>query len=625
MLEGDGTISFHGLRSTSRWHGSQRTQAYSEDSHNGREHHDDFVVLKLDDRFDVILGMPWLASNSPTIDWRTRSVTVNALRDASKQSDLDNVALNESNVGDNDVGSQPHHLTSSSNNVDEGGSDTQPKMGCVMHAHKHVRGEDDNKHACSGMRSSTEYATPSILKTSAKYDKQRRKATKVKSCRFSPDSIELANSINKSQYDSADDMRLRVESKDSAQNVRVESYELCSVILNTGSQVAKVELELENPPKHVGGLLALPGMSLKKFMKELRAGKISQLCMITIDGDMDSVAAMTAATSSSMDIDVLDDKTKIERYESQSWESLKTNPFYDDILEFKDIFPEELPCELPKDKGIRHEIDLVPGTKYCVTRQWPLPREQVQAIDEFFAERSKAGHVRESKSPHCSPTFCVKKATGGWRIVHAFNKLNAATIPAQTPIPRKDVIIDGMCGSTIFSAVDLRDGFYQILMRGKDIPLTAVSTPSGMLWEWLVMPQGLSNAPATFNRCLAHLLRPVRDFAPSYFDDVYIHSRAKGSASDVDVHRKHLRALFTLMREHKLYARLQKCIFGASEIPVLECFVGKNGVRPDPEKIRAISEWPTPTDVKELQERVSRLHQRFTFASERTTYAHASA
>ncbi len=70
----------------------------------------------------------------------------------------------------------------------------------------------------------------------------------------------------------------------------------------------------------------------------------------------------------------------------------------------------------------------------------------------------------------------------------------------------------------------------------KDIPLTAVSTPSGMLWEWLVMPQGLSNAPATFNRCVTHLLRPVRDFAPSYFDDVYIHSRAEGDSTDANTH-----------------------------------------------------------------------------------------
>jgi hypothetical protein len=230
-----------------------------------------------------------------------------------------------------------------------------------------------------------------------------------------------------------------------------------------------------------------------------------------------------------------------------------------------------------------------------------LPREQVKVIDDFFEQRLKAGHVRELTSPHCSPTFCVKKATGGWRIVHAFNKLNAATIPAQTPIPRKEVIIDGMQGSTIFSTIDLTDGFYQILMRVKDIPFTAVSTPSGMLWEWLVMPQGLSNAPATFNRCITHLLRPVRDFAPSYFDDVYIHSRAMNGKTDMDNHRIHVRKVLTILREHKIYARLQKCIFAAEEIPVLGCFVGKNGVRPDPEKIKAISEWPTPLTVKDLR------------------------
>uniref|UniRef100_H3H3Q1 Integrase catalytic domain-containing protein n=1 Tax=Phytophthora ramorum TaxID=164328 RepID=H3H3Q1_PHYRM len=146
-----------------------------------------------------------------------------------------------------------------------------------------------------------------------------------------------------------------------------------------------------------------------------------------------------------------------------------------------------------------------------------------------------------------------------------------------TPIPRKDVIIDSKTSSTIFSTLDLRDEFYQILMRESDIPLTAVSTPSGMLWEWLVMPQGLKNAPATFNRCVTHLLRSVRDFAPSYFDDVFIHSRAVNGKSDVEMHTEHLRKLLELMRKHKLYANLKKCIFGATEIPVLGCLVGKNG------------------------------------------------
>ena len=63
-----------------------------------------------------------------------------------------------------------------------------------------------------------------------------------------------------------------------------------------------------------------------------------------------------------MDESVLDEKTRIERYTSQSWESLKANPPYDDLMEFRDVFPEALPCELPKDKGTRHEIDLKPGS-----------------------------------------------------------------------------------------------------------------------------------------------------------------------------------------------------------------------------------------------------------------------
>ena len=70
-----------------------------------------------------------------------------------------------------------------------------------------------------------------------------------------------------------------------------------------------------------------------------------------------------------MDESVLDEKTRIERYASQSWESLQANPLYKDLIEFKDVFPESVPCELPKDKGTRHEIDLRPGSKYCVMKQ----------------------------------------------------------------------------------------------------------------------------------------------------------------------------------------------------------------------------------------------------------------
>ncbi|KAF1328293.1 Pol protein, partial [Globisporangium splendens] len=351
---------------------------------------------------------------------------------------------------------------------------------------------------------------------------------------------------------------------------------------------------LHGLPSTVEAIVSLEGMSFELFLTELERDQIREIVVPT------AFTRSELCTSSTADESVLE-SDKQRRFAAQDWDAVKGSPYFDLLWEFKDVFPDKVPSALPVDRGVRHEIDLEPGSKYCVTRQWPLPREQVEAIDEFFAKRALAGHVRESKSPHSSPTFCVRKATGGWRIVHAFNKLNAATIPAQTPIPRKDVLIDSMGGSTVFSALDLMDGFYQILMRESDVPLTAVSTPSGMLWEWLVMPQGLKNAPATFNRLVTHLLRPHRAYAPSYFDDIFVHSRAEGDLRAVDVHKRHLRSVLQCLRDNSLYCNLKKCIFGASEIPILGCYVGKAGVRADPEKIKAIADWPIPKNVKDLR------------------------
>ena len=76
----------------------------------------------------------------------------------------------------------------------------------------------------------------------------------------------------------------------------------------------------------------------------------------------------------------------------------------------------------------------------------------------------------------------------------------------------------------MYSALNLVDGYYQLLMRASNIPFTAVSTPSGMLWVWLVMPQGLSNDPATFNSLVTQLFLLHRAYAQTYFDDMFVHS-----------------------------------------------------------------------------------------------------
>ncbi|POM74626.1 Reverse transcriptase [Phytophthora palmivora] len=158
-----------------------------------------------------------------------------------------------------------------------------------------------------------------------------------------------------------------------------------------------------------------------------------------------------------------------------------------------------------------------------------------------------------------------------------------------------------MSGCTLYSALDLVDGYYQILMRESDIPLTAVSTPSGMLWEWLAMPPGLSNVPATFNRLVTQLFRRLRTFAQTYFDDIFVHSRAEGGQTAMAVHRKHLRRVYEVMRANKLYANTDKCVFAAEEVKILGCFVNRVGVRADPGKVKAIAAWPTLRSQKDPQ------------------------
>ncbi|GMF49665.1 unnamed protein product [Phytophthora fragariaefolia] len=189
-------------------------------------------------------------------------------------------------------------------------------------------------------------------------------------------------------------------------------------------------------------------------------------------------------------------------------------------------------------------------------------------------------------------------------MVQAFNKLNAATIPASTPIPRKDVLQNNMAGCTVLSALDMVDVYYQLLMRESDIPLTTVSTPSGMVWEWLVMPQGLSNAPATFNLLATQLFRPMWHFVQTYFNDIFVQSRASEGKTAVEAHLGHLREVHLCMRANHLYANINKCGFGADEIPFLGCFLGKDGVRADPEKVCAIAQWLVPVSQRDCKDAV---------------------
>ncbi|GMF46696.1 unnamed protein product [Phytophthora fragariaefolia] len=168
------------------------------------------------------------------------------------------------------------------------------------------------------------------------------------------------------------------------------------------------KMELENPPTLASELTSLPAMSWKRFTRDLHDGRIEQICILS------GVERMKCEAEELRQLVTAGAKSKKERFDDeQSWDSLKSSPLYEVLREYKDVLPDDIPTDLPHDKGVQHEIDLVSGTKYSVTRQWPLPRDQVKEIDDFYESRRKTGQVRELKSPYSSPTFCVKKAQDG--------------------------------------------------------------------------------------------------------------------------------------------------------------------------------------------------------------------
>ncbi|KAE8899997.1 hypothetical protein PF005_g4327 [Phytophthora fragariae] len=145
-------------------------------------------------------------------------------------------------------------------------------------------------------------------------------------------------------------------------------------------------MKLENPPTLASESTSLSVTSWRRFARDLHDGRIEQICILSdVEGVKCEAEKLKQLVTEGAD--ALSAKPKKERFDEQSGDSLKSRPFYEVLCEYQDVLPDDIPAELPQDKGVQHEIDLVPGTKCCVTRQWPLPREQDKAIDDFFGSR----------------------------------------------------------------------------------------------------------------------------------------------------------------------------------------------------------------------------------------------
>jgi hypothetical protein len=265
------------------------------------------------------------------------------------------------------------------------------------------------------------------------------------------------------------------------------------------------------------------------------------------------------------------------------------------LTEFADVFPSELPRELPPARSVDHRIELTQTTPPNPRSVYRMSASELDELKKQLDDLIAAGFIQPSKSPFAAPVLFVKKKDGSMRMCVDYRDLNKITIKNRYPLPRIDELFDRLKGAKCFSKIDLRSGYHQVRIHPDDVPKTAFRTRYGH-YEFLVLPFGLTNAPATFMHLMQSVFGPHLDsFVIVFLDDILIYSKTN------EEHEQHVRSVLELLRKHKLYAKMSKCEFFKSSISFLGHVVNSDGITMEQDKVKAIREWPPPKSITEVR------------------------
>jgi hypothetical protein len=198
------------------------------------------------------------------------------------------------------------------------------------------------------------------------------------------------------------------------------------------------------------------------------------------------------------------------------------------------------------------------------------------------------GIIRPSTTAFSAPVLLVKKQDHSWRFCVDCRALNERTMKDKFPIPVVEELLDELHGARYFTKLDLRSGYHQVRVHPGDIEKMAFRTHHRH-FEFLMMPFGLTNTPATFQSLMNSVLQPfLRKFVLVFFDDILIYSKSWSE------HLKHLNAVLTTLRQHHLHVKHSKCAFATTSVAYLGHTINGSDVAMDGDKVEAVATWPQP-------------------------------
>ena len=238
---------------------------------------------------------------------------------------------------------------------------------------------------------------------------------------------------------------------------------------------------------------------------------------------------------------------------------------------------------------------MIDGTNPGFGPIYSLSTVEQQALREYLDDNLQKGFITPSESPAGSPILFVKKKDGSLRLCVDYRKLNNITVKNRYPLPLIGDLIDKLQDATVYTKIDLRGAYNLIRISPGEEWKTAFRCRYG-LFEYRVMPFGLTNAPASFQHLMNHVFHDLLDKnVIVYLDDILIYSRS------MEEHTQHVKDVLARLQQNKLYAKHEKCEFHASKVEFLGFVISPSGVSMDSNKVAAVTNWPRPKTVKEVQ------------------------